>query len=120
MPPLASQLVGPDATTLVVHLPIRVTDEVVGPLGDEVRGRLPQATGAALILNFAATQLINSIGITCLLSLEEALRSRGVPVLVVELRPGVQEFLKQLKLTARFQVFTTQGEAQAWIAARAK
>jgi anti-anti-sigma factor len=115
MTPLGSQLAGPDSTVLIVHMPGRVTDEHVGPIREEVRSRLPRVDGAGLVLDFAGTELINSIGITCLLSIEEDCRSRGVRVVIAALPAGVSNFLRQLKLTGRFQIVSSVDDALAWL-----
>lgn len=111
MTPLGSQLAGPDSTVLIVHMPGRVTDEHVGPIREEVRSRLPRVQGAGLILDFSGTELINSIGITCLLSIEEECRARGVRVVLAMLPATVVSFLRQLKLTGRFQLCASVDEA---------
>lgn len=113
MSPLTSQLVGPDQRILLIRLPGRVTDEHCGPIRQEVRARLPRVDGAAIILDFGATSLINSIGITCLLSMEEEARADGARVILAELSPTVRAFFNQLRLLNRFTVTPSVDEAIA-------
>lgn len=111
MTPLSSQLVGPDQRILLIRLPGRVTDEHCGPIRHEVRSRLPRMDGAAIVLDFGATTLINSIGITCLLSMEEEARADGVRVVLASLSAPVRAFFNQLRLLNRFTVSPSVDEA---------
>lgn len=113
MTPLASHLAGPDHQVLVLHLPARVTDEHVTAIREEFQARLPRLDGAGLVLDFTGVDFINSIGITCLLGIEEACRERAVRVCAAGASPMVQGFLKQLRLTARFPMAPSVDEGVA-------
>ncbi|MFN5956370.1 MAG: hypothetical protein ACK462_00330, partial [Planctomyces sp.] len=60
---LMSQLVGPDASVLLMQLPDRMTGETVIPLQQEVDARLPRIPGAGLVLDFSGVQIVSSIAI---------------------------------------------------------
>lgn len=111
MTPLASHLAGPDRQVLVVQLPGRVTDEQVGAIREEVFARLPRCQGAGLVLDFSGVDFINSIGITCLLGVEEVCKERGAGLRACGASAGVQQFLKQLRLTSRFPMSASMDEA---------
>lgn len=104
MVPLASELLGRDKTALVLRLPSMVTDEQVAVIKEEFRSRMPRVAGAGLVLDFAAVELINSIGITCLLQLEEDCRRQKATMLLCQVPAPISQFLRQLKLDKRFTV----------------
>jgi anti-anti-sigma factor len=113
MTPLSSYLAGRDRQILVVRLPAMVTDEQVAVIQDEVRSRLPRQSEAGLIFDLSAVELINSIGITCILQIEEHCRKSGATFMLVALPPAIAQFLRQLKLDKRFQARATVDEAVA-------
>jgi anti-anti-sigma factor len=96
-----------------------VTDEQVPAIRDEVRARLPRRQDAALILDFAAVELINSIGITCLLQVEEDCRKQRAPMLFASVSPPIAQFLRQLKLDRKFKMAGSLDEALAALTPRA-
>ncbi|MGH7132643.1 MAG: STAS domain-containing protein [Phycisphaerales bacterium] len=102
MNPLGSQLVGRDLTVLVLQMPGKVTDEWTTAIQNEVRSRLPRVAGAGLVLDFQNVELINSIGITCLLQLEDDCRRAGARMLLAAVPPFIWAFFKQVKLDRRF------------------
>ncbi len=102
MVPLASELLGRDKEVLTLRLPSMVTDEQVSLIREEVRARMPRVAGAGLVLDFAAVELINSIGITCLLQLEEDCRRQKAVMLLCQVSGPISQFLRQLKLDKRF------------------
>jgi anti-anti-sigma factor len=110
---LSSQLVGRDRNILVLRLPSMVTDEQVGLIQEEVRARLPRQRGAGLILDFSSVELINSIGITCLLQVEEHCRKGGASMLVAGMPAAISQFLRQLRLDKRFLAQPTADDAVA-------
>ncbi len=109
--PLASQLVGRERSLLLLRLPSSVTDEQVLAIREEVRAKLPRQTGGGLVLDFEAVELVNSIGITCLLQVEEDCRKVGARMLLAALPQPIAQFLKQLKLDRRFRTASTVEEA---------
>ena len=110
---LSSQLVGRDRHILVVRLPAMVTDEQVAVIQDEVRARLPRQAGAGLVFDFAAVELINFIGITCLLQVDEQSRKNGATMYLAQLPGPIGQFLKQLKLDRKFTQAATVDDAVA-------
>lgn len=110
---LSSQLLGRDRTILLVRLPLTVVDEQVQPIRDEARSRMPRIPGAGLILDFGNVELINSIGITCLLQVDEDCRKAGGVMRMTGLSPAIAQFLKQLKLDRRFVIRATAEDAVA-------
>lgn len=102
MNPLGSQLAGRDQTVLVLHMPGKVTDEWTTAIQNEVRSRLPRGAGSGLVLDFTHVELINSIGITCLLQVEEDCRRQGARMLMASVPERIWGFFKQVKLDRRF------------------
>ncbi len=90
-----------------------VVDESSGPVRDEATHRLPNAEGAGLVLDFAAVELINSIGITCLLQVQDHCRRLGARMLLAAVQPSIHTFMKQLKLDKRFDFSPTVDDAVA-------
>lgn len=113
MSPLNSQIAGRDRNILVVRLPAMVTDEQVSVIQDEVRSRLPRMAGAGLVFDMGAVELINSIGITCILQVEEHCRKSSAAFLLAAVPPAIAQFLRQLKLDKRFQSRPTADDAVA-------
>ncbi|MGD9690431.1 MAG: STAS domain-containing protein [Phycisphaerales bacterium] len=109
--PLASQVVGRDKSVLVMRLPSTVTDEQVNAIREEVRSRLPRQAGAGLVIDMEAVELINSIGITCLLQVEEDARKSGARAVLAAVPPAISQFLRQLKLDRKFRAIASVDEA---------
>src|SRR5262245_44678542 len=63
LPPIQSNLLGQAGTVLVVELPAQVVDETSELIRHEVQRRLPNADGAAVVLDCRHVDLINSTGI---------------------------------------------------------
>lgn len=87
---------------LVIHLPGSVTDEWSRAIAEEVATKLPRVNGASLILDFSHVELINSLGVTCLLQVDEDARRRGAKVHFAAMPPAIWQFFKQIKLDRRF------------------
>ena len=111
MSQLGSRIAGADGNILVIHLPTRFTDEWIAHIRHEVESRLPPIDGAALVLDFSAVTLVNSLGITCLLNLEERCRLAGASMALAGVRPVTLEFLKRVKLDRRFLQLATVDDA---------
>ncbi len=102
MPMIHSRIAGAASTILIVHLPAQLVDDTASLVRDEVASRLPHADGAGLVLDFSEVVLVNSIGITCLLQVQDHCRRRGAGMLIAAVSPAIQTFLIQLKLAKRF------------------
>jgi len=113
VPSIQSTLTGLSGTTLVVRLPLQLVDETVGMVRDEVVHRLPNADGAALILDCAEVELINSIGITCLLQVQDHSKRLRAPMVLAAVPESIAVFLTQLKLIKRFPSLASVDEAVA-------
>lgn len=111
--PLTSQVLGKDHTILVLRLPSMVTDEQVTPIRDEIRSRLPRQAGAGLVLDFEGVELVNSIGITCLLQVEEDCRRQQAKLVLAALPAPIFQFLRQVRLDRRFRCVPTLDDALA-------
>ncbi len=111
--PLTSQVLGKDHSILVLRLPSMVTDEQVTPIRDEIRARLPRQSGAGLILDFEGVELVNSIGITCLLQVEEDCRRQHARLILATVPAPIFQFLRQVRLDRRFRCLPTLDEALA-------
>ena len=88
-----------------------VTDEQEMQIRDAVRSTLPRRTDAGLVLDFTSVQLINSIGITCLLRVEEDCRKSGAKMALANVTPPIAQFLRQLKLDRKFASYPTVDDA---------
>lgn len=108
-----SRIVGLSSTILVVHLPAQLVDETASLVRETVTSRLPNADGAGLILDLSEVELINSIGITCLLQAQDHCRRQGAQLFIAALSPSILTFLTQLKLAKRFPTVATVEEAVA-------
>lgn len=107
---------GQDAA-LIVRLPPMVVDETASAVLAESERRLPHAQHPGLILDFAGVQLINSIGITCLLQLDEMCRTRGGRMVLADVPPRIAQFLATLRLDRRLRAVATVADALAMLAA---
>lgn len=112
---LSSQLVGSGKRVLIVSLPAAVTDETSPPILSEVRTRLPRVPGSGLVIDFAAVELINSIGITCLLQAEEECHRTGAKMVLAAIPSPIVQFFKQVGLGRRWTQHATIDEAVAAI-----
>lgn len=87
---------------LVVRLPSHLVDETAALIRDEVAQRLPNAEGAGLVLDCSEVKLINSIGITCLLQVQDHCRRVKAGMLLASVPSAIETFLKTVKLDKRF------------------
>ncbi|HYE02536.1 MAG TPA: STAS domain-containing protein [Phycisphaerales bacterium] len=108
---MQSELRGQARTVLVVVLPAKLVDETAEPVREAVRTGLPNADGAGVVLDCAAVGLINSLGITCLLQVQDHCRKRGAPLVLAGVPDGIVAFLSRLKLDARFPRAASVDEA---------
>ena len=107
---IESFLAGELGQVLVVRLPGQVTDETSGLIVGEVRSRLPKMEGAGLVLDCRDVTLINSIGITCFLQVQDLCRQGGAGMVLGEVPERIVDFLGRLKLLKRFPVVETVDE----------
>lgn len=110
---LGSHLAGSDGHVLVVHLPARFTDEWINHIRREVETRLPPIPGAGLVLDFGCVEIINSLGITCLLNLDERCRLAGAGMVLACVSPTTMGFLSRVKLDKKFKISPMVEEAVA-------
>lgn len=104
---LGSRVTGADGNVLVIHLPPRFADEWINQIRREVEDRLPRIAGAGLVLDFTEVKLINSLGITCLLNLEERCKAQGAAMALGAVSPTTLDFLKRVKLDRKFTILPT-------------
>ncbi len=97
-----AQLAGEADQILVIAVPSKLTDEVAGPIRACADQRLPNSDGAALVLDCRGLELVNSIGITCLLQIQDRCAGQGARFLLAGLPPAIRRFLATLKLDERF------------------
>jgi anti-anti-sigma factor len=109
--PLASHLAGEDSQLLVVALPNRVAEEHISAIRSEVSRRIPQISGCGVILDFTAVDLINSMGITCLLNVDDECRRRKAGLMLAGVSPLIRAFFAQLKLDKRFRMADSVDDA---------
>ena len=107
MSQFGSRISGPDGNVLVIHLPTRFTDEWLNHIRHEVETRLPPMQGAGLVLDFSAVTIINSLGITCMLNLDERCRLAGAKMVLAAVPPATMEFLRRVKLDKKFLTSAT-------------
>jgi anti-anti-sigma factor len=113
LPPIQSNLLGHAGTVLVVELPAQVVDETSELIRQEVARRLPNADGAAVVLDCRHVDLINSIGITCLLQVQEHCRRQKAGLVLAGMPAKIEQFLKTLRLDKRFARAPSVEEAVA-------
>jgi anti-anti-sigma factor len=104
MTSIGFQVVGDAGECLVITLPAHVSDESSTRILQEVRSRLPQVSDPCLVLDFSGVTLLNSIGITCLLQLQDECRKRRARLCLAALPDVIFRFLEQLKLDRRFRI----------------
>ena len=96
-------------------MPPQLVDETSAMVRDEAVQRLPNADGAGIVLDCAELELINSIGITCLLQVQDHCKRMRAKLLLAAVPTGIETFLTQLKLNKRFQTTGSVEEAVAAI-----
>lgn len=104
---VSSQLSGLNGLVLVVRLPAQLVDDTSALIRDEVAHRLPNAEGAGLVLDCAEVSLINSIGITCLLQVQDHCRRMKAGMCLAAVPPAIETFLRTVKLDKRFPAHAT-------------
>jgi anti-anti-sigma factor len=110
---VSSQLSGGAGLVLIVRLPSQLVDETASLIRDEVAQRLPNADGAGLVLDCSDVTLINSIGITCLLQVQDHCRRAKAGMLLASVPSAIEMFLKTVKLDKRFPAHRSVEEAVA-------
>lgn len=113
MTPIRSEKTGQTGTILVVQLPGAVVDETAVPIREEVIRHLPNADGSGVVLDCRDVYLVNSIGITCLLQIQDHCRRQGAALALAGVPASITAFLKQLKLDSRFTLYPSVDEAVA-------
>jgi anti-anti-sigma factor len=108
---VSSQLSGVGGLVLVVRLPAQLVDDTSALIREEVLQRLPNAEGAGLVLDCADVSLINSIGITCLLQVQDHCRRMKASMRLAAIPPSIERFLRTVKLDKRFPSAGTVEEA---------
>lgn len=108
---IQSKLSGDAGTILVVRMPPQLVDETSAMVREEAVQRLPNADGAGIVLDCAELELINSIGITCLLQVQDHCKRMRAGMLLAAVPPAIQTFLTQLKLNKRFPAAGSVEEA---------
>ena len=93
---------GGGVAVLVVQVPSKLVDETAEPLRETVQRRLSTLERPAVVLDCAGVVLVNSIGITCLLQLQELCRGCGAALILAAVPASISTFLAQLKLDRRF------------------
>ncbi len=102
----------------MLSLPEMVTDEQELQIRDAVRANLPRRSDGGLILDCSCVELINSIGITCLLRVDEDCRKAGAKMYLAQVRAPIAQFLKQVGLDRKFVVMKTVDDAVAALTRR--
>lgn len=110
---VSSQLGGAGGLVLVVRLPPQLVDDTSALIRDEVLQRLPNAEGAGLVLDCSEVSMINSIGITCLLQVQDHCRRMKASMRLASIPPSIERFLRTVKLDKRFPASGTVEEAVA-------
>lgn len=96
---------------LVFELPEQLVDDTIEPVQTAVRAALPQSDGAALVLDAANLALLNSLGITALLQIQDLCRTRQAGMAIAALPQSTRTLLSQLRLDKRFDLYGTVDEA---------
>jgi anti-anti-sigma factor len=92
---------------LVLELPEKLVDETIDLVQEAVRDGLPRADGAAVVLDASQVALINSLGITCLLQIQDRCRSQQASMAIAALPQPIRTLLGQLRLDRRFDLRDT-------------
>lgn len=87
---------------MLVRLPVDLNHDTAEPLRRTVIDHWPDRDDAALVLDFASTTLITSIGIAAILQVEEFCKDRAAPMAMAAVSPSIASFLKMLRLDRRF------------------
>lgn len=112
---IRSELAGQARLVLVLQLPPKVVDETSDAIREEVSARLPNCEGAGVVLDCREVELINSIGITCLLQVQDYCRRHRARLVLAAIPPAIAGFLARLKLDRRFERHETVEDAVAQI-----
>jgi len=98
-------------TILVLVMPPELNHETAQPLRVQVESELANADGVGLVLDMSPVELVSSIGVTCLLQLEEIVKDRGGHMVLADVPPIQQRFLAMLRLDRRFRSLPTVEDA---------
>lgn len=98
----AHKLAGRDGETLVVTCPAELTHDSGEQVLRTVKRHLPNRDNAVCVLDMSQVGLISSIGITALLQIEEHCTDRGAALRLAGLPERQRQFLRMLKLEAKF------------------
>ncbi len=109
----AHHFAGRDGEALVVVCPPELTHDSGEALLRTVKRHLPNRDHARCILDMSGVGLISSIGITVLLQADEHCTDRGARLLIAGLPERQRQFLRMLKLDARFTFRDTVEDALA-------
>ncbi len=104
-------LTGPDDAILLVRVPRLLTHESAEPLRDAVVQGLPKRDGAGVLLDMADVELISSIGVAALLQVFEHCRDQAAVVIIAGLPARQRDFLRMLKIDAKFRFAPTIEDA---------
>lgn len=116
---IQSERQGELGAVLVVSMPATVVDETAEPIREAVEGNLPDSEGAGAVLDCASVELINSIGITCLLQIQDFCRRRSAAFVLAAVPEPIRAFLGQLRLDKRFEMADSVEEAVRAVESRA-
>ncbi|MFM9958686.1 MAG: STAS domain-containing protein [Phycisphaerales bacterium] len=106
-------LAGRDGEALVVTCPPELTHDSGEALLRAVKRHLPNRDHATCILDMSAVGLISSIGITVLLQADEHCADRAAKLYIAGLPERQRQFLRMLKLDAKFTFVPSVDEALA-------
>lgn len=102
--PLRSRHAGAAGQILILELPEKLVDETIDEVQEAVQAGLPRANAAALILDASQVTLINSLGITCLLQIQDRCRTQQAAMAIAALPEATRTLLAQLRLDRRFDL----------------
>lgn len=109
----AHHFAGRDGEALVIVCPPEITHDSGEALLRAVKRHLPNRDHARCILDMSAVGLISSIGITVLLQADEHCADRAAKFLIAALPERQRQFLRMLKLDAKFTFADTVENALA-------
>ncbi|MBL8764322.1 MAG: STAS domain-containing protein [Phycisphaerae bacterium] len=112
---IEAEITGELGHVLVVRLPRDVADETSAAIRREAESRLPRIQGAGLVLDFGEVALLNSIGITTLLQMQDRCRQQGVRLLLARVPDRIGKFFETLRLHKRFEIIASVDAAVAMI-----
>jgi anti-anti-sigma factor len=110
---LAHHLAGRDAAILVVTLPPDLNHESAEPVRDLVHRHLPNREGAAVVIDFAAVEMVSSIGVAALLQIQEFCRDHDARLVLAALSRRQLDFFRMLTLDRKFALARSLGDAVA-------